>query len=962
MRSLYRLITLLAAMAVMPVAAVPAPPPYQSFAQLQHSVVANADDPLGAVRSAVQDRDGFIWLATQDGLVRFDGVAFTRPFDTQLHPYNPPFVMLLSPNGDSADMWIGHRIGGLTHIVNGMVTHYEGAGFPAGTIFALERDHDGILWAIATKGVARLIEGTWQALPPSMGWTDPHPGGFHVEKATGNIYAFDNQPKGLVLYRGADRFVPASDNEVWRAAADLPSGVTAWNVPTSSNADPQVMRDGTLWAPDARGLARVHWRGKPDDATARVDRFTTADGLSSNSIYAFLDDFEGDVWVATGAGLDRFRRPQFTPRIFPDAVTTPSMAIDVAGTLWIADAQSSPYRITQDGVIAQVSDIGAGISTMTAEPDGSVWFAGTTGIQRWKDGKVTSIQVPPALSEVQHRFLQLAHDDQGDLWTNAHTFGLYRAHGGIWQRENGRDGFPAEDPQFVTAGPDHSIWVTYPGGDIFVRKNGITRRFASVPMKVALMLALDHNDVWVGGSDGIARIRQGRVQWLRLAGAPAPLDVSGIVRGQDGSLWIASRTGVDRIRTPALAHFDSEPNEAVPTEHFDKSEGVGENFAPFFGTPSLLVDRAGDIWHASLSGISTAQPDLVSTNRVKPRVFIESVTTEHGIHPATPGLELPGLTQSLRIDYTAPMMRRPEHGRFEYMLDGVDNGWQSAGTRRTAFYTRLGPGSYSFRVRAFNEDGVRSDQDATYAFRIAPTWYQTLAFRLACVVLLVAIASWIYTLRLRAITTRMRIRHDERERIARDLHDTLLQGFQGLILRFQAVRRHVPTDPEKAIAMIDDALTRADGVMEEGRDKVASLREVEGAEADLPAAILAASDELIEQRPVAFELAVHGKPRRLKASVHEEVYRVVREAMINALHHSGGDRVEVTLEYGRRLLEVTVRDNGVGFDAGLAQERHWGVAGMHERADAIGAQLGIWSRPGSGTEVSLRVDGRRSYL
>jgi signal transduction histidine kinase len=308
------------------------------------------------------------------------------------------------------------------------------------------------------------------------------------------------------------------------------------------------------------------------------------------------------------------------------------------------------------------------------------------------------------------------------------------------------------------------------------------------------------------------------------------------------------------------------------------------------------------------------------------------------------------------------MMRRPEHARFEYMLDGVDSGWQSAGTRRSAFYTRLGPGQYVFRVRAFNEDGMSSERDATYAFKIAPTWYQTVAFRLACVVFLLALSWWIYTLRLRAVTTRMRIRHDERERIARDLHDTLLQGFQGLILRFQAVRRHVTTDPAKALGMIDDALARADGVMEEGRDKVSSLRAVDGVEADLPAAILAASDELIDQRDVAFELAIHGRPRRLKASVHEEVYRVIREAMINALHHSGGDRVEVTVEYGRRLLEVTVRDNGVGFDASATQERHWGVAGMHERASAVGAQLGIWSRPGSGTEVSLRVDGRRGYL
>jgi signal transduction histidine kinase/ligand-binding sensor domain-containing protein len=937
-------------------------PPAPLFDQLQHSVVDNAEDPVGAVRSIVQDSDGFLWLATAEGLVRFDGVSFTRPLNRVLQAYNPPFVLMLGPSGSISDLWVGHRINGVTHIVNGVATHYEGGTYPPGTTFVLERDNDGVLWGVTTKGVVRFVDGRWQPLPDSMGWPAAHPESFYVFRATGDIYVYDGKRGPLVKRYGTARFVETSAIEVWRASTGLPATAEFRYIETSSNADPTVMRDGTLWGKGPRGLLRSHWRNFPQTGPADIEEtFTSAEGLSDNSIYAFLDDSEGDVWVGTGAGLDRFRRPHFLPRVFPAALTTPSMAADESGSIWVADAQAPPYRLSVEGDLTQINEIGAGVSTIAPEPDGSVWFAGTSGIQQWKNGQVTALKLPREMAGVQHRFLQLVHDANGDMWTNAHSFGLYKMHGGLWEKKNGTDGFPSPDPLFVARGPEASIWVTYAGGAIYKRQAGVTSLVTMLAMRSPLMLSFDQDDVWVGGDSGLVRFHAGMVQPMRLASS-ALKDVTGVVRGSDGSLWIASRAGVDRVEKRALEAFEQSPSALVPAEHYDKSEGLGENFSAFFGTPSLLRDKSGEIWHSSLSGVSSALPARLTLNNVRPRVFIEAVVMERESVGASNGLVLPALTRSLRLDYTAPMMRRPEHGRFEYQLQPVDQGWQAAGTRRSAFYTRLGPGTYTFRVRAFNEDNLRSETDAVFTFQIAAAWYQTFAFQLAVALTCLFVAWWAYTLRLKTVTDRLRIRHDEREHIARDLHDTLLQGFQGLILRFQAVRGRVGDDPQKLGRMIDEALARADQVMEEGRDKVSSLRSNDRPEADLPAALLSVAEELSSHRAADIEMVVHGKARSLKAETHEEALRISREAMINALLHSGCTRVDICVEYNRRFFEVTVRDNGVGFDDAAARPGHWGLKGMRERADRIHASLIILSRPTSGTEVTLRIRANRAYV
>jgi len=310
-----------------------------------------------------------------------------------------------------------------------------------------------------------------------------------------------------------------------------------------------------------------------------------------------------------------------------------------------------------------------------------------------------------------------------------------------------------------------------------------------------------------------------------------------------------------------------------------------------------------------------------------------------------------------------------EKVRYRYKLDGIDQDWQDARDRRQAFYTNIGPGSHRFHVIAANNDGVWNEQGATLEFAIAPAFVETRWFIALCVAVGGLILWTLMRIRVRQVAARMRGRLDtrlaERERIARELHDTLLQSTQGLILRFQAVANRIPReDPTRE--MLESALDRADEVMAEGRDRVLDLRVPVDTLSDLPQAFAASGGDLARGRPIKFSTVVEGTPRGLVWEVKDEAYRIGREALLNAFQHSEATSIEVQIVYSDVEFLLRVRDDGRGFAAGDAVEvrarpGHWGMQGMRERADKIGAGFEIWTREGVGTEIALRVPASAAY-
>jgi signal transduction histidine kinase len=332
-------------------------------------------------------------------------------------------------------------------------------------------------------------------------------------------------------------------------------------------------------------------------------------------------------------------------------------------------------------------------------------------------------------------------------------------------------------------------------------------------------------------------------------------------------------------------------------------------------------------------------------------------------------LVLPPRTSDLQIDYTALSLAAPERVRFRYRLVGVDKDWQDAGTRREAFYTRLGPGEYHFRVIACNNDGVWNEEGAHLDFNIAPAWYQTTWFYTLCAVAFLALLWTVYQLRLHQLQRQFNIKLEERvgerTRIARELHDTLLQSFQGLLMRFQAVSNELDEGEPKQ--ELDEAIDQAARAITEGRDAVQGLRSSVVENNDLAAAIGNLGKELaaVDSQPPEFTMQVEGAQRGLHPILRDEVYRVAGEALRNAFRHADARRIEVEIHYDERQFWLRVRDDGKGMDptllVGNGRAGHFGLRGMRERAERVGAKLTLWSELESGTEVELRIPAAQAY-
>ena len=384
----------------------------------------------------------------------------------------------------------------------------------------------------------------------------------------------------------------------------------------------------------------------------------------------------------------------------------------------------------------------------------------------------------------------------------------------------------------------------------------------------------------------------------------------------------------------------------------------------------------GRLWFKGVEGLSVIDPSRIAVNTVPPPVAIEQITadrTRYDRAGANTLIGLPARTRDLQIDYTALSFVAPEKVRFRYKLENHDADWQDVGGRRQAFYNDLPPGTYRFRVIASNNSGVWNEAGAFLDFSIAPAYYQTTWFRSASVAAVLALFVAAYRFRVRQIARDFNLRLDERvnerTRIARELHDTLLQSFQGSMLRFQSARNLLPADPAKAVEALDGALDRADQAIVEGRDAIQNLRSATVAN-ELAQAMTTLAEELTNDpnsergTPPMFSMSVEGSPRDLHPIVRDDIHRIAREALRNAFRHAQAEHIEAEVTYGAREVRVRIRDDGKGIDPQhlkAGRERHWGLTNMRERARQIGSELRLWSEVGVGTEVELRIPGSLAY-
>jgi signal transduction histidine kinase/ligand-binding sensor domain-containing protein len=969
-------------------------------AQLNHRTYTASDGAPSEIDALAQTTDGTLWIGGRGGLTRFDGVRF-RPYPG---PGEEPLLatniatLLAAPDGG---LWIGMRPGGVRFLKDGHVTRYGTSdGLPAGTVQQLAFDRDGSVWAAARSGLAHFNGKRWELVTDDSGLTRPY--GVLVDRvgtlwvATANglfaraagehrFRAIDaraySDPRGVPLAAAPDGSVWAIANHALAESNATTGGPPATVISLAGIAGPMLVdTTGNLWAADADRALLHHLNSRdlarwdPQHGGDAPVKLGGPDDTIPENVSAFLEDREHNIWVGTESSLHRFSRSNVIGNVLPRCSRSayePVFVADDAGAVWVVcDSESGGhlYEIRADTVVSR--QVVPRFSVAYRDTEGTIWFGGPTGFGYFDNGRFVATPTPMQLRGGY--VLALVRDREGAMWVSLNRGGQFRVVNGEWSAYGALDSLPRAMAYVEAADKDGNLWFGYAGSQV-ARISGRTVQLFDEKQGLSVGNVLEiyagEGEIWVGGELGFARFDGTRFVGVRRTTETPLTGVSGIIRARNGDLWLNGVGGIAHITRQEIAHVIRDPTYRVHGEVFDHLDGVPGIPFQLQSRPSVIEATEGRLWFLMSGGIVYIDPTHLAHNTLPPPVRIESLLSGDESFPdVRAGLRLPANTTDLQIDYSAGSLTIPERVNFRYKLEGSDRDWQNVGTHREARYTNLGPGQYTFRVTASNNDGVWNTTGASLQFSISPAFYQTKWFYALCVLAAVLVLAALYRVRMRQVAAQVRGRLEarlaERERIARDLHDTLLQSIQGLIWRFQAATDRLPAS-EPARHLLEQSLDRADEVLAESRDKVKELRPLGHDALDLAQALAVEVERLAQMHPAQCQVNVHGNRRDLHPMVREEGFLIAREALSNAFRHASAATIEAEVAYGERALQVRIRDDGQGIvaavlDAG-GKAGHFGLIGMRERAVKLGAHLEVWSKLGAGTEIELRVPADVAY-
>ncbi|MEH6434522.1 sensor histidine kinase [Massilia sp. DD77] len=961
--------------------------------RLEHRRWIAAEEGPNQVGAIVQAPDGFLWLGTNDSLLRFDGARFVRFEPAHANSLN--IVSALFADGPL--LWVGLRYGGIRRIGAGKADAFPPRdGLPEGAVYGFARDRSGAVWAALDDGLARFDGQRWRTVDAAWGFPERKARAVFVDRE-GGLWAAGRDrlfylAQGAVRFRAlpvdvqwASQIAQAPDGALWIAERRrgrlhrvlLRGGAVdhAWRTLDAPGGSLLFDRAGDLWI--GTYGAGILYLSAPRSVAAldTAQRFGVRDGLSSDVVWRLYADREGNIWAGTSAGLDRFRARTLVPAGLPPGALNVALAAGADGSLWAGAGNQPAVRLGPDGSLTAAGMPGTA-SAATTDAEGRVWMGGPAGIYRSEGRRLVEVAPLPAVAATESPVRALLRDAEGALWVSINRIGLFRWQSGRWKAIPPPTAAPSQRmPVVAAAEPGGRLWFGY--RDNLAVSHGADGERQWTPadgLDIGHVTAIAHENgrTWLGGKRGLGVVEDGT---FRRVGLPANglfefiyaiLPVQG--RGPGADLWLQSRSGIFQLEGGELRSALLDPGHRIRYRSYDLLGGLANDPFQVLPLPTGVRTSDGRLWFSASAGVAWIDPARPAADVPGPVVAIESVSVDGAPAPAGEPARLGASTRRVVFGYTAPSLSAPERINFRYRLDGYDRAWHDAGRQREAVYTGLGPGSYTFRVVAYNEEGAPSTSEARYGFRIEPAFYRRPEL-LALAAAVILSSLWLLhraNLRRAAVQLRQRLeaRHEERERIARELHDTLLQGFNGLVLRMQVIANSLAAD-HPARAEIECVLDRADEVLVEGRDQVRGLRGVKGGRTTLAEALRAGGAELSAGRDAGFVFGVDGQPRHVRDEAWEEVYRIGYEALANAFAHAGASQVRATLRFGPGALELCVCDDGTGIPSDYAgpdgRPDHWGVRGMFERARQIGATLALQGAPGEGSRMRLLVPAKRAY-
>ena len=902
-----------------------------------------------------QDRAGILWLATGNGLYGFNPET-GRMTEHYVHdPLNP---LSLSSNDirstgedQSARFWVadGSTLEQFDRSM-GIVTLRVSLAQSARD-FSFYEDHSGILWIgySGGEGFAALDpksdelthysfydQKSKKALAASVfAMLEDKDGTFWLGTMGAGLLKFDRAHETVIRYRNhpnelesiaEDRVIAlAQDREgnIWAGLHATEPNFFATKKPSFSSPlreslNPNSLgehlvnaiyedRQGILWAGTTGALVRI------DRKTGRYTFYRPPGVGLDNDIVAITEDRSGVMWVGTiGQGFSRFnpKTGQFKTYLHNPA---------------------DPSSLSNDAVVA-----------LFVDHTGTIWLGTWDGLDRFDPGNGRFVVYKRDLQS-QENYVDIAEDRNGELWLGG-TSGLQR--------------FDPATGEFT--GYQHKLHDPNSLSD-----NRVTSVYID-----------QFGSVWAATENGLDKLdlKSGTFTAYYVKDGLPTNGVHCILGDQHGNLWISTNQG--------LSEYDEAANKFKNYSVADGLPGLD-----LTGWHTCFKSQTGELFFGGFSGATAFYPDnIVGSSYIPPIVFTDFQLSGHPVEigngsPLTNtigysnNLTLSHAQSTFSLEFAALSYSNSSLNRYRYKLDGLDSQWnEAAGDPQVVNYTALPPGKYTFRAEIVTGQSGGSPSGATLRIEVLPPWSRSWWFETTCAGFIVLIAFAAYSYRMHQVAwlfeMRLEERVSERTRIARELHDTLLQSFHGLLFRLQAARNVLPRRPEEAVQALDGAIARAEHAIAEGRDAIQGLRSAPADQRDLEHLLTAMGRELGGSQDAGrdsptFRVTAEGAQQTLSPILQDEVYRIAREVIGNAFRHANASRIEAEIRYDDRLLRLRIRDDGKGIDPKVLKERertgHWGLPGIRERAKQMGARLDFWSEAGAGTEVELTVPASVAY-
>jgi ligand-binding sensor domain-containing protein/two-component sensor histidine kinase len=935
--------------------------------------------PSPLINAVVQTRDGYLWAGTPIGLIRFDGIRF-EVFDSSTTPILTSNYIRVLLEDRHGCLWIGTDGGGVIKYQNGEFTKFDEAQRLANeVIWDLFEDRDGSLWIGTASGVSQYREN--RLINFSGAENFPKTAVFTIEQdRTGRVWV-GTESNGIYFFEG-EKFVAApfaneTERQIVKIYENRAGEIWVGTSTSLYNYDgnnlkkielPEEIKktpiytmledaDGSLWVGTyGSGLLRF-------SASGAADRFTIEDGLPNNDVFALCEDREGNIWVGTnGGGLTRL-----TDGNFASLTLSEGLPHNAAQTLW-QTADGSVYFGTDGGLMRWLNGqftkftTREGLSSnfvtsLYEDSTGRLWVGTRDGVNLLENGRLVSFFGKDELKNCS--VSAILRDSDGAMWFGTVGQGLLKIKNRQVTKYYAADGLVSNQIYALMSDGAGTIWVGTRNGVNLLQNGRVIDFFASLNLPPLTVTSFRFEEasgiIWILGN-GITRFQNGQAARVtRKQGLPSNF-IFQMLTDNVGNYWFSSENGIFKIERNDLHQSLEDSAAKLEPKLFDVSDGLESDITPGGANPAGWKTDDGRIWFATSAGFAAVNPSKLRFNRIVPPVIIEEIKGDDKTLKKADTVRLAAGTIRVELQFTALSFVNPAKNQFRYKLEGFDTQWnETSGEQRTAVYTNLPPGNYRFRVIAANNDGVWNETGASAILIIEPWFYQTWWFYLVCFSFISFIVYSSYQYRVGQLRKRYEMIVAERTRIAREMHDTLLQGYVGISSQLQAVSEHIKTAPELAARQLEVAQRMIGYSVTEARRAISDLRSNENLNpGNFHRFLREAIERILTNEKMKFNFKIDGESFDLPENTIRQILRIAEEATANAVKHAAADNLQVVLFYQPELVRLIVVDDGKGF----AEERkfstldgHFGVLGMKERAESVGGKLVINTAPGKGTTI-----------